>query len=58
MQNAWPAMPAVEEMATTSPARWARMAGSTARVTFIGPNRVVSTCARTSVGLSSSKNPA
>ena len=58
MQNAWPAMPAVEEMATTSPERWERMTGSTARVTFIGPNRVVSICARMSAGLSSSKNPA
>ena len=28
------------------PERWARMTGSTARVTFIGPNRVVSICAR------------
>ncbi len=58
VQNAWPTMPAVEEIATTSPERWARMTGSTARVTFIGPNRVVSICARTASGLSSSKNPA
>ena len=32
-----------------SPRRWARMTGSTARVTFIGPNRLVSTCARKSL---------
>ena len=58
MQNSWPAMPAVEEIATTRPRCWARMTGRTARVTFIGPNRVVSTCARKSPGLISSKNPA
>ena len=51
-------MPAVEEIATTRPERWARMTGRTARVTFTGPNRVVSTCARKSPGLISSKNPA
>jgi hypothetical protein len=33
-------------MVTTSPERWARMTGSTARVTFSGPNRLVSTWAR------------
>ena len=41
-------MPAVEEIATMRPERWARMTGRTARVTFIGPNIVVSTCARNS----------
>ena len=44
--------------ATTRPERWARMTGSTARVMFSGPNRLVSTCARKSSGLISSKNPA
>ena len=43
-------MPAVEEIVTTSPERWARITGSTARVTFSGPNKVVSTCARKSCG--------
>ena len=51
-------MPAVEEIVTTSPERWARMTGSTARVTFSGPNRLVSICARKSSGVISSKNPA
>ena len=37
-------IPAVEEITTTSPERWARMTGRTARVTFSAPNRVVSTC--------------
>ena len=52
------AMPAVEEMVTTSPERWARICGSTARVTLTGPNRVVSIWARKSSGVISSKNPA
>jgi hypothetical protein len=43
---------------TTRPERWARMTGSTARVTFTGPNTVVSICARSSSGVISSKNPA
>jgi hypothetical protein len=38
--------------------RWARMTGSTVRVTFTGPNRFVSICARKSSGETSSKNPA
>src|ERR1700746_825552 len=50
-------MPAVEEIATTSPERWARITGSTARVTFSGPNKVVSSCARKSCGLISSNSP-
>ena len=58
VQNSWPTMPAVEEIATTRPERWARMTGSTARVTLMGPNRVVSICARKSLGSISSKNPA
>ena len=58
VQNSWPTMPAVEEIATTRPERWARMTGRTARVTFIGPNRVVSIWARKSSGVISSKNPA
>ena len=45
-------MPAVEEIVTTRPERWARMTGRTARVTLTGPNRVVSICARKSSGLS------
>src|SRR6266568_6443149 len=51
LQNSWPTMPAVDEIVTTRPERWARMIGSTARVTFNGPNRVVSICARKSSGL-------
>ena len=51
-------MPAVEEIVTMSPERWSRMTGSTARVRLIGPNRVVSTWARKSSGVISSKNPA
>ena len=42
VQNIWPAMPAVDEMATSKPERCLRITGSTARVTFIGPNRSVS----------------
>src|SRR5215218_2862657 len=44
VQNSWPTMPAVDEIATTKPERWARMAGSTARVTLTGPKKVVSIC--------------
>jgi hypothetical protein len=51
-------MPAVEEIATTKPERWARRTGRTARVTLMGPNRVVSTWDRKSPGVISSKNPA
>ena len=51
-------MPVVEEIATTRPERCWRITGSTARVTFSGPNRVVSTCVRKSSGLITSKNPA
>jgi len=51
-------MPAVEEMVTSRPERCAHITGSTARVTFSGPNRFVSTCARKSSGVISSKNPA
>ena len=51
-------MPAVEEIVTTRPERWARMTGSAARVTLTGPNRVVSIWARNSSGVSSSKKPA
>src|SRR6266705_1242734 len=36
------------ETGRTTPQRWARMTGNTARVTFSGPNRRVSTCARKS----------
>ena len=43
-QNSPPTMPAVEEIVTTRPARWARMTGRVARVTLTGPNRVVSIC--------------
>ena len=50
VQNTCPVMPAVEEIVTTRPERWARRTGNTARVTFSGPNRVVSTWARKSVG--------
>jgi hypothetical protein len=35
-----PTSPAVEEVATTSPERCRRITGSTARVMFIGPNRL------------------
>ena len=58
MQNSCPIRPAVELMVTTSPERWARMTGRTARVTFSGPNRLVSTWARKSSGVISSKKPA
>src|SRR5215211_5155689 len=56
--NSPPARPAVEEIVTTRQERWARITGSAARVTLIGPKKVVSICARNSSGLSSSKNPA
>jgi hypothetical protein len=36
VQNSWPIRPAVELIVTTCPARWARMTGSTARVTVSG----------------------
>ena len=52
------AMPAVEEIVTTRPARCARSCGRAARVTLTGPNRVVSIWERKSSGLISSKNPA
>src|SRR5215212_1917841 len=39
--NSPPTMPAVDEIDTTSPDRWARITGRTARVTFRGPNRFV-----------------
>ncbi len=42
VQNSCPAMPAVEEMVTSSPDRWARMTGRAARATLTGPNSVVS----------------
>src|SRR4029079_8893451 len=42
VQNIWPAMPAVEDTVTSRPARCLRITGSTARVTFIGPNRSLS----------------
>ena len=58
VQNSCPAMPAVEEIVTTSPERCRRIMGSTARVTLSGPNRFVSTCARKSSAVISSKNPA
>ena len=58
VQNCWPAIPAVDEIATTRPDRWARMTGSTARVMLIVPKRLVSTCARKSSGVISSKKPA
>ncbi|GAB3837908.1 hypothetical protein GCM10027610_040830 [Dactylosporangium cerinum] len=56
--NSAPTKPATDEIDTTSPERWARMTGRTARVTFSGPNRFVSTWARKSSSVSSSKNPA
>src|SRR3954467_2274560 len=42
----------------TRPERCLRISGSTARVTVIGPNRLVSICARTCSVVSSSKKPA
>ena len=51
-------MPAVDEIVTTRPERWARSCGSAARVTLTGPNRVVSICERNASGVISSKNPA
>jgi hypothetical protein len=51
-------MPAVEEIVTSSPERWARMSGRAARATLMGPNKVVSIWARKSSGVISSKNPA
>jgi hypothetical protein len=55
VQNSCPIRPAVELMVTTSPDRRARMTGSTARVTFSGPNKLVSTWAWKSSGEISSK---
>ena len=49
--NSWPISPAVDEIVTTCPDRCARITGSTARVTFIGPNKLVSIWARTCAGL-------
>src|SRR3954447_22050034 len=45
-------------METTMPERCRRITGSTARVTVIGPNRLVSICARSCSVVSSSKKPA
>jgi hypothetical protein len=42
-----PEMPAVDEIVSRKPERCLRMAGSTARVTFIGPNSSVSIWWRT-----------
>jgi hypothetical protein len=56
--NSPPISPAVELIVTTTPERWFRITGSTARLTFSGPNRFVSTWARKSSGVISSKNPA
>ncbi len=50
VRNSPPVRPAVEEIVTTRPERWARITGRAARVTLIGPNRVVSICARNSSG--------
>ena len=58
VRNSPPTMPAVEEIVTIRPERWARMIGRVARVTLIGPKKVVSIWARNSSGVSSSKNPA
>ena len=51
-------MPAVEVMVTMWPDRCRRMTGRTARVTFSGPKKFVSICARNCSGLISSKYPA
>ena len=51
-------MPAVELIETTVPARCLRITGSTARVTFIGPIRLVISCRSICSGVSSSKKPA
>ena len=58
VRNSPPARPAVEETVISRPERWARRTGRAARVTFMGPNMVVSICARKSAGVISSKNPA
>ena len=50
LQNIPPAMPAVEEMVSSRPERCLRLVGSTARVTFIGPNSSVSIWLRTCSG--------
>ena len=42
-----PERPAVEEIVSNKPARCLRITGSTARVTFIGPNSSVSIWWRT-----------
>ena len=42
VQNIWPAMPAVDEIVTSRPARCVRIPGRAARVTFIGPKSSVS----------------
>ena len=57
-QNSCPTIPAVDEIATTSPERCRRITGRTARVTFIGPNRLVSICQRNCSESISSKKPA
>jgi hypothetical protein len=50
-----PTSPAPDEIEITCPDRRARMCGSTARVTFIGPTRLVANCASTCAGDISSK---
>ena len=50
-----PTRPAPDEIEITCPLRWARIWGSTARVTFIGPSRFVASCASTCAGDISSK---
>src|SRR5829696_6191972 len=52
-----PANPADEEIVTTCPARFLRMTGRTARVTFIGPMRLVVSCPSICSGVSSFEVP-
>jgi len=42
--NSKPERPAEEEIEMTCPARWRRITGRTARVTFIGPPKLVASC--------------
>lgn len=55
VQNSNPASPAADEIVTMLPERCLRITGRMARVTFIGPKRLVANCRSICSGDSSSK---
>ena len=55
LSGGYTSKPALDEIVTIWPERCLRMTGRTARVTFIGPKRLVSNCRRICAGEISSK---